>query len=282
MIEVLRPGGLTTIQDLGRPGLAHLGVPPSGAADPPALRLANRLVGNPEDAAALETTLQGPVLRFEDDALVALAGAPVDARAGRRELAMHAGERVRAGEELTLGVARAGVRTYVAVRGGIEAERVLGSASSDLLTGLGPPPLREGTRLPIGDRAGAWPVAAFAPVAPLPAAPVLHVVRGPRDDWFTPDALERLCATRWEVAAGSNRIGVRLGGGALARARTGELESEGMVAGALQVPPSGAPIVLLADHPTTGGYPVVAVVVTADLPLLGQLRPGDRVRFALA
>ncbi len=281
MIEVLDPGALTTVQDLGRPGWAHLGVPASGAADAPALRLANRLVGNPEGAAALESTLRGPVLRFASPALIALTGAPVEARAGDRALAMHAGERVEAGEVVRIGTASAGVRTYLAVRGGIDAEQVLGSAASDSLTGLGPAPLARGTRLAIGDAAQAWPAVAVAPVAPAPVEPVLRVVPGPREDWFAPGALERLCATRWTVTAASNRVGVRLAGGTLERARSGELESEGMLAGALQVPPAGAPILLLADHPTTGGYPVLAVVVSADVPLAGQLRPGAAVRFTV-
>ncbi len=282
MIEVVDPGGLTTVQDSGRPGWAHLGVPVSGAADAPSLRLANRLVGNPEDAPALETTLRGPTLRFTRPALVALAGAPVDARADDRPLAMHAGEFVAAGEVVHVGLAQAGVRTYLAVRGGVGAERVLGSASTDILTGLGPPPLARGMRLAVGTGRGDWPAAALAPMPPVPPEPVLRVVPGPREDWFTPDAREKLTGSRWAVTAASNRIGVRLGGGRLERVRRGELESEGMLPGALQVPPVGAPILLLTDHPTTGGYPVVAVVVTADLPLAGQLRPGDTVRFALA
>ncbi len=282
MIEVVDPGGLTTVQDSGRPGWAHLGVPVSGAADGPSLRLANRLVGNPEDAAALETTLRGPTLRFTRPALIALTGAPVDAHEDDRPLAMHAGELVAAGAVIRVGLARAGVRTYLAVRGGVDAERVLGSASTDMLTGLGPPPLARGTRLGVGERRSDWPAAALAPVPALPPEPVLRVVPGPREDWFEPGALEQLCATRWDVTAASNRIGVRLRGSRLERARSGELESEGMLPGALQVPPAGAPIVLLNDHPTTGGYPVVAVVVTADLPFAGQLRPGNGVRFTLA
>lgn len=279
MIEVLDPGGWTTIQDLGRPGLGHIGVPRSGAADRPALRLANRLVGSDEGAPALETTLRGPVLRFHAPALVALTGAPVEARAGRRALAMHATERLAAGDELHVGVARSGLRTYLAVRGGIQAEPVLGSASTDALTGLGPPALGAGDWLAIGRRLREWPAASVAPVRELAAEPVLRVVPGPRDDWFAPDAVETLCAARWEVLPASNRIGVRLRGPRLERCRDGELLSEPLVPGALQVPPGGGPIILLADHPTTGGYPVLAVVCSADLPRAGQLRPGDALRL---
>lgn len=280
MIEVLRPGGLTTVQDLGRPGLAHLGVPPSGAADRPALQLANRLVGNPEGAPALETTLQGPALRFHRPASVALAGAPCPARAASRPIAMHAVVHLRAGDVLDLGLAEAGVRTYVAVRGGLAVETVLGSASTDLLSGLGPPPLRTGDRLAVGSLATGWPLVEVAPVAPPAARAELRVVPGPREDWLAPEALDILCGT-WTVAPGSNRVGVRLTGARLERARDGELASEGVVAGAIQVPPSGEPIILLADHPTTGGYPVIAVVAYDDLPTAGQLRPGGAVALRL-
>ncbi len=279
MITVLETHGLTTVQDLGRRGLAHLGVPPSGAADPPALRLANRLVGNAEDAAGLEMTLRGPVLRFGGDAVVALTGAPVDATAGARDLAMHATERIGAGETLRLGAARAGLRTYLAVRGGIAAERVLGSASTDLLTGLGPEPLREGSRLAVGTSLQDWPQATLAPVAGLDREPVLRVVAGPREDWFSAEALATLAGTAWTVSPSSNRVGIRLDGPRLERTRTDELASEGMLSGALQVPPSGRPILLLADHPTTGGYPVIATVIADDVARAGQLRPGDAVRF---
>jgi len=279
VIEVVSPGSLTTIQDLGRPGWAHLGVPPSGAADPRSLRLANRLVGNAEGAAGLETTIRGPALRFRRPAVIALAGAPVEARAGGRALAMHAVEHLRAGDVLELGFASAGARTYLAIRGGIEAELTLGSAASDVLSGLGPPPLAEGAHLAIGAAAVAWPVTEVAPVAPLPSRPVLRVVAGPRDDRFAPDALHTLCGARWEVAGASNRVGVRLRGPSLAPTDERELRSEGLVTGALEVPPSGEPILLLTDHPTTGGYPVLAVVVSGDLPVAGQLRPGDRVGF---
>jgi biotin-dependent carboxylase-like uncharacterized protein len=279
VIEVLSPGALTTIQDLGRPGWAHLGVPPSGAADPRSLRLANRLVGNPEGAAALEATIRGPVLRFSATAVVALAGAPVAARVGNRALGMHTAEEVNTGDVLDVGFAKAGARTYVAVRGGIGAEPVLGSASTDVLSGLGPPVLEASARLTVGDEAEG-PVTAHAPPgAPLAADPVLRVVPGPREDRFDGDAIAELCGAAWEVSPASNRVGVRLRGPNIAAVDGSELRSEGLVTGSLQVPPSGEPIVMLTDHPTTGGYPVLAVVVSSDLPLVGQLRPGGRVTF---
>jgi biotin-dependent carboxylase-like uncharacterized protein len=280
MIEVLDPGALTTVQDLGRPGWAHVGVPRSGAADAGSLRLANRLVANREDAPALETTLVGPTLRLHGPVLVAITGAPVDARADERPLGMNAPVFLRDGETLHVGTAATGLRTYVAFRGGLACPLTLGSASSDLLTGLGPRPLRAGDRLGLGPTPERFPTVDVAPTRPPAAEPTLSVVLGPRADWFTAEARRRLTSARFTVSDTSNRIGLRLLGPELPRARDGELKSEGLVAGALQVPPSGHPILLLADHPTTGGYPVIAVVASRDLPAAGQLRPGQGVRFA--
>ncbi|RSN04222.1 allophanate hydrolase [Nonomuraea sp. WAC 01424] len=272
MIEVIAPGPYATVQDLGRPGLAHLGVPRSGAADVHSLRLANRLVGNREDAAGVEVTFGMARLRFHGGAWVALAGAPAAARMGVPFW-------VPPGGELRLGAPEWGLRTYVAVRGGIAVEPVLGSRSTDSLSGLGPEPLRAGTLLPVGGAAVEEISVDLAP-PPGPGPAVLRVLAGPRDDWFAPGALEALCGGPYVVSQDSNRVGVRLGGPELARARKGELPSEGMVTGAVQVPPSGQPIVFLADHPPTGGYPVIAVVREADLPVAAQLRPGDEVRFS--
>ncbi|WP_043614541.1 biotin-dependent carboxyltransferase family protein [Nonomuraea candida] len=271
MIEVLAPGPYASVQDLGRPGYAHLGVPRSGAADAPSLRLANRLVGNAETLAGIELTLGRARLRFLDAAWVALAGAPL---AGAD---MGAPFRVPAGGELRLGAPVWGLRTYLAVRGGIAVEPVLGSRSTDSLSGLGPEPLRAGALLPVGPPEGEISVDLAPP--PPPRAAVLRVLPGPRDDWFVPEAPAELCGRPYTVTPDSNRVGVRLRGPGLARAKEGELPSEGMVAGAVQVPPSGQPIVFLADHPPTGGYPVIAVVREADLPVVAQLRPGDEVRF---
>lgn len=282
MIEVLDPGALTTIQDLGRPGWAHLGVPRSGAADAVSLSLANRLLANPPDAPALETTLVGPRLRFARDAVVAITGADVDARLPDRPAAMNGPVYVRAGDVLEIGAVSTGLRTYVAVRGGLDCRRTLGSASTDLLTGLGPQPLRAGDRLHVGPAPLGFPDVDVAPRPPLSAEPILRVVPGPRADWFQPEALRRLTTSSYLVSDASNRIGVRLLGPALERCRPEELKSEGVAIGALQVPLSGVPILLLADHPTTGGYPVIAVLCSADLPTAGQLRPGQRVRFRTA
>ncbi|MDP4603506.1 MAG: biotin-dependent carboxyltransferase family protein [Solirubrobacteraceae bacterium] len=281
-IEVVKPGALTTVQDLGRPGFAHLGIPRSGAADRSSLKLANRLVGNAEGAAALECTLIGPSLRFSDEALIAITGAEVSARLDGDEVALNSAVGVAAGALLELATTRAGLRSYIAVRGGIEAEPMMGSKSSDLLSGLGPPPLKTGQSITAGEPAGEVPAIGAAPIAPPSEEPVLHLVAGPRADWFAANALELLAAASWEVSSDSNRSGVRLIGPELPRVRDHQLLSEGMAHGAVQVPASGQPIILLADHPTTGGYPVVAVVASADLDAAGQLRPGQSLRFAIS
>jgi biotin-dependent carboxylase-like uncharacterized protein len=272
--EVVDAGALTTVQDLGRPGWAHLGVPHSGALDQPALRLANRLVGNTEDAAGLETTASGAVIRVTHATTIAVTGARCVVRVDGRAVDWAGAVTVAGGAEVSVGPATEGLRSYVALAGGIDVEPVLGSRSSDLLSGLGPRPLAPGDRLPLGDP-GRVPMG--TDVAPRPRPAELRVLLGPRADWFTSAALAALDGASYEVAAESNRIGLRLRGRAVERARTGELASEGMVLGAVQVPPSGQPVVFLHDHPTTGGYPVVGVVVGDDLPVCAQARPGDRV-----
>ncbi|MEU7571775.1 biotin-dependent carboxyltransferase family protein [Micromonospora sp. NPDC049240] len=291
MIEVLRAGALTTVQDQGRPGWAHLGVPRSGALDPAALRLANRLVGNPEHAAGLEITLTGCVLRVTRAVTVALTGAPADVRvehpsperAGPRTAGpARPGDVGRplslpAGAVLRIGPARAGIRTWLAVSGGITVEPVLGSRSTDTLSGLGPPPLRDSDRLPLGAPAGPPPPVDLTVTPPVPTEVSLAVRPGPRQDWFTPAALDLLHGSAYTVGSDSNRVGARLAGAALPRAVAGELPSEGLVLGAVQVPPNGQPLIFLADHPTTGGYPVIGVV--DDVTALAQARPGTTVRF---
>jgi biotin-dependent carboxylase-like uncharacterized protein len=270
-LEVVRPGPLTTVQDDGRPGQAALGVGRSGACDRPAYALANRLVGNPPGAAALEVTFGGLEVRARGDLLVATAGARC---AGPWPHA--APTRLRDGELLRLGPPVTGVRTYAAVRGGLDVEPVLGARATDVLAGLGPPVPAAGDLLPVGPATGPLPVVDVAAVAePAEGDVVLTVVPGPRRDWFDDDAWSQLLTTRWEVTADSNRVGLRLDGPPLDRAREGELPSEGMVRGAVQVPPSGLPVLFLADCPVTGGYPVLAYVVDADVDLAAQLRPGQ-------
>jgi biotin-dependent carboxylase-like uncharacterized protein len=269
MIELLDTGPLTTVQDRGRPGLAHLGVPPSGAADPRAYELGNRLVGNRPGAASLESTLAGPRLRFLAPALVALTGAE-----------QRAAFAVAAGEVLEVGAYSGGARAYVSVRGGIDVEPVLGSRSTDLLSGLGPPILRAGDVLRIGEEVASAPPGE-QPLEPAAGESVLRLLPGPRADWFAAGATAALTSRRWRTSAASNRVGIRLEGEPLQWAREEELRSEGLVQGALQVPPNGLPIMLGPDHPTTGGYPVLAVVHSSDLWRTGQLRPGDEIRFVL-
>ncbi|MGW1178938.1 5-oxoprolinase subunit C family protein [Kitasatospora sp. NPDC002543] len=278
-LVVVRPGPLTTVQDLGRRGVAHLGVPRAGALDEPALRAANRLVGNEPGTAGLETTLGGVALRAVGTALVAVTGAPSPVRVDGRPVAWGAPVVVPAGSVVEVGAATAGVRGYLAVAGGIAVPAVLGSRSADLLSGLGPAPLTAGDRLPVG---AAPPYRARPELVPMPAPPTELVLRlrlGPRTDWFTPEAVARLGHDRYLVSPTGNRVGLRTEGPPVVRARGGELASEGMVLGAVQIPPDGQPVVFLADHPTTGGYPVVGVVPAADLAAAAQARPGTPVRF---
>lgn len=282
VLEVQRPGPLATVQDLGRPGHAHLGVGHSGAADLGSLRLANRLVGNTEGAACIEVTFGGFAARFLAAATVALAGAPCPVRISGAQSFMHGPLAVRAGEELSIGVPTRGLRTYLAVRGGIEVPPVLGSRSTDVLSGLGPGPLQPHMRLGVGEEAGEAPNVDVAPVPEIPERVVLTATLGPRDDWFTPAARAALTSQSYEVTPQSNRVALRLSGPPLERAEQRELPSEGMVCGAVQVPPDGQPVLFLADHPVTGGYPVIAVVEERDVCLAAQLRPGQRLRIRIA
>ncbi|MFD3568632.1 biotin-dependent carboxyltransferase family protein [Streptomyces sp. NPDC058667] len=278
-VGVVRAGALTTVQDLGRAGHAHLGVPRSGALDPAALRLVNRLVGNPETAAVLETTVDGCAVRPRRAVTVAVGGAPCPVRVDGRPAAWGTAIRVAAGSVLDVGAAARGVRAYVAFGGGIAVEPVLGSRSTDLLSGLGPAPLVGETVLPLGPEPAARGAVEAPPWPGPPDELVLPIRFGPRDDWFTAAALRTLATRGYRVSPASNRIGLRLEGPPLERALTGELASEGMVLGAVQVPPDGRPMVFLADHPTTGGYPVVGVVREADLGAAAQAVPGTPVRF---
>ncbi|BDM68857.1 allophanate hydrolase [Streptomyces nigrescens] len=278
-LAVVRAGALTTVQDLGRPGHAHLGVPRAGALDAPAHRLANRLVGNPETAATLETTLTGCAVRVRTATTVAVTGAPCPVTVDGRPAPWGAPVRVPAGAVLDAGPAVHGLRSHLAFAGGIDTEEVLGSRAADLLSGLGPDPLTGGAVLPLGAPYGP-PTAADAVPHPGPVSElVLPFLPGPRDAWFTRAGLRTLTTGRFTVSAASNRIGLRTEGPPLERARTGELPSEGMPLGALQVPPNGLPVLFLHDHPTTGGYPVIGVVPERFLAPAAQAVPGTPVRF---
>lgn len=285
-LEVITPGMLTLLQDLGRPGYASMGVSTSGALDPVSLRQANRLVGNPTGFAGLELTFGGLRLRARGEQVLALTGAPVPLSitgpAGPRTPTSGAPFALGAGEELTVGIPTSGLRSYLAVRGGFDLEPVLGSLSTDVLAGLGPAPVTAGAVLPVGTPARGIPAVTLAdpPVASLDTTEVvLDVVLGPRTDWFSADAVDVLTGQSWLVSPRSNRVGLRLEGESLTRVIDSELPSEGTVSGAIQIPPNGQPVLFLADHPLTGGYPVIGSVATHHLPLAGQLPPGARIRF---
>lgn len=280
MIEVLRPGLLTTLQDLGRHGYGHLGVPEAGAADGFSLRIANRLAGNRDGAAALEMTGEGASLRFEAAARVALAGGELEAKLDGIPVPLYQTLDVKAGAVLECGRITQGWRTYLAVAGGIETPKVLGSASSDTLAGLGPAPLETGQRLSTGAPESRLEGAYLRAPPRYPRSTTLRVLAGPEQDWFSPDALRRFATSVFKVLPRSDRTGARLQGPGLALSRAAELPSMGMTAGAVQVPPSGQPIALLTNHGATGGYPVIANVISADLGALAQLAPGAELRFS--
>jgi len=279
-LEVVATGALALIEDLGRPGLAATGVGRSGAADRGALRLANRLVANPEGAAGIEVVFGGLAVRAHGLLTVALSGAPAPADVDGTPVGHHSLVVLRPGQVLRLGVPPTGLRTYLAVRGGIAVDPVLGSRSTDVLSGIGPERLTPGTMLPIGTEPDALPLVDVAPVCVPPAGEItLRAVPGPRAEFLTDVA--KLARTTWVASSRSDRVGMRLEGEPLVRAGYGELPSEGLVRGAVQVPPGGEPVLFLADHPVTGGYPVAAVVLDADVDRAAQVRPGQRVRFVL-
>ena len=272
-IRVLKPGLQTTIQDLGRFGLAHLGVSPCGAADSLSFRAANRLLGNPDNAAGLEMTLTGASLEFEHGTTLALAGAEFPASLDGRAVPFWRATNASAGARLEIGPAREGARCYLCVAGGFEVPAVLGSKSTDLRAGLGGlegRALRRGDRLAAGDGAG-------SPAA-TDAADLRRFLRGPVIRVTANGDTVPLCATDYTVSQNSNRLGLRLSGLPLPT-EPGELLTEGVALGAVQLPPGGQPIILFVDQQTTGGYVKLAHIISADLPKVGQLRPGDRVRF---
>jgi len=275
-LHVSAVGASVLVQDLGRPGWAHLGVARSGALDRPAAGLANRLVGNDPGAACLEVLLGGLAVRADEACWVAVTGAPCAVEVDGRPRELAAPVRLTRGSELRLGRPSEGLRSYLAVAGGIDVDPVLGSRSTDTLGHVGPPPVAVGATLPVGASSRS-PVGVDTP-RPSRAGP-LRITPGPRADRVGGDAVDLLCRTTYAVSTSTDRIGMRLDGDPLPMTTYDELPSEGMVLGAVQVPPDGRPIVFLADHPTTGGYPVVAVVDEADLWQCAQLRPGETVRF---
>lgn len=290
-LEILRAGLLTSFQDLGRPGQAGQGVSASGAMDAGSLRAANRLVGNAAGSPALEITWGGFECRSQGDTVVAVTGAAVpvhltDASGRRWPVATHQPLALSDGDRLSLGTPHQGVRSYLAVRGGFDVAPVLGSCATDTLAEVGPPLPRAGSRLPVRPPAG--PAVVGGPELAPPALPAasdeveLDVLLGPRTDWFTEEAVALLTRQTWRVTPQSNRVGLRLHGAQpLARRITAELPSEGACWGAIQVPPSGQPVLFLADHPLTGGYPVIGAVATYHLDRAGQIPVGATVRFRI-
>ena len=292
-VTVLKPGLLSTVQDAGRPGHAAIGVGRAGIMDGPAWRLANALVGNRDDEAAIECTLLGPTLRFDAQAWIALTGAPMSARVGKRDLPTWTACYLPAGSVLQLGGMRMGCRSYLAVRGGFDVAPVLGSRSSDLHARLGHAggrALRSGDVLPVGASA-TWPAAAPpCHAVPLPwgldpqpwfdfAQQPLALLPGSHTAQLDEASQQRLYGSRFVISKDSNRTGSRLDGQTLQLHAPLELVSEAALPGTLQLPPSGQPIVLMAEAPVTGGYPRVGQVAAVDLPRMGQRRPGDTVCF---
>lgn len=294
VLQVL-DGALATIQDAGRPGWARLGVPPGGACDPHGLAVSNALLDNPAGAAAVEITLGGFAFSVRETTVVSIGGAELGAVVVEedRALAPDASHLVHAGRTVHFGGRPPGLgqgaRAYVAVPGGFDVPRVMGSAATSLVGGFGG---MDGRGLRAGDvlRGAGHPDPALAgrhwpdePPAPAtsPYPAVVHVVAGPHGDQFPAGALERFLFTEWTIRPDSDRMGIRLAGPQVRRRRVRELVSLPMAWGAIQIPPDGTPIALLADHQTVGGYPVLAVVIRADRPVVGQLAPGDRVRFEL-
>ena len=279
-LEVVRTGPLALVEDLGRAGLAHVGVTRSGAADRRAHRLANRLLANAEDRATIEITLGGfSALVLGGGLDITVTGAEARPTIDGIPFGTNSVAHVREGQVISLGTPYAGLRSYLGVRGGIAVDPVLGSRSYDTMSGIGPSPLHPGDVLPVGEPAERFPELEQAPVAAIPAGLVeVRVIRGPRDDWcLDPDALVRAA---WVASERSDRVGVRLVGTSLQHRWPGrQLPSEGAVRGAIQVPPNGQPVILGSDHPVTGGYPVLGVVIDDDTDALAQLRPGQPIRL---
>jgi len=280
-IEVVSPGALTTIQDLGRFGYAHFGISPAGAADALSLRIANRIVGNDDNAAGIEMTLIGATLRFRSSCTIALVGAEI----GTSAVSMFEPVPVNAGYILECGLLRDGARTYVAIAGGVAVPKLLGSASTHLAAGFGGfhgRSLRRGDILEIGREACDARAADPASLRALARARTpIRVTKGPQYHWFEEDVLMQFCASEYSVTEQSNRLGLRLSGRAVKLSSAGELLTEGVSLGAIQIPPNGQPIVLFIDQQTTGGYPKLANVIAADMHCIGKLRPRDTVRFEL-
>jgi len=290
-LTVVRPGVLAAFQDLGRQGKGELGVSPSGAMDEVALQSLNKALGNPEDFAAIETFATGFTMTAGTDQIVAVSGAvsqvtlfsDTEQDVVNIEPSGSAPFTLRANQTLSINQTDYGNWSYISVRGGFDVEHILGSSSWDTLAGIGPKPLQAGSQLRVKPPLAPSQVSTRAERVQQhhAAVIVLRVTLGPRHDWFTADTRERFFSDAWLVTHSLNRTATRLSGKPLTRSRDDELHSEGIMRGAVQVPPDGQPLIFGADHPVTGGYPVLAVVIAADFSLAAQMRPGSSVRFRL-
>lgn len=283
-LEILEPGFLTTIQDIGRFGYQRWGIPTAGAMDPFALKAANALVGNPPTAAGLEITLQGPRIRFTEGCAIAVTGGDLGARLDGWELEGWRRRLVSPGSVLEFAGRRGGARAYLAVSGGIAVEPWLGSRATYLpaaVGGLGGRALRAGDALPVGPSTLTRGRPSVPPERrpPYGGEPTVRVVLGPHADRFTREGIESFLSGSYQVTPTSNRMGYRLEGPRIAHTRGPDLISCGIPLGGIQVPGSGQPIILMADHQTAGGYTMIAAVIQADIPLVAQLLPGERMRF---
>jgi biotin-dependent carboxylase-like uncharacterized protein len=284
VIQVQDPGLFTTVQDLGREGFGPLGVSPSGAADAISLRLGNRLVGNAEGAAGLEMTLLGGTFLFPEGSLLALSGSDFGATLDGKPVELLSSFEAKAGQTLRLGPTRTGARCYLCVRGGIAAKLFLGSASTHVLSGLGGHEgraLRKGDVLNVGAASGPPRMQRLSARAKqeMQSRKALRITPGPQREWFSESAQRLFHESKYRVAEESNRMGIRLEGAAIPAPSGGEMVSEGVALGAIQVPEGGKPIILFVEQQTTGGYPKIANVISADFHSLGQLRPRDEIRF---
>lgn len=300
-MNILFPGPLSTVQDMGRTGHAAQGYPECGACDKYALALGNLLCGNPENAAAIEMTLTGATVQFDQDTVVALTGASCAPSLDGQRIPLYAPVRVPAGATLETGMFTAGLRAYLCVRGGVDTAPVLGSRSTDMkchIGGLEGRALRRGDRLPIGRSAPGYDFGRSARAAkvlegkpwllrprtahsflPGQAVPLLRAVPGPQDDAFTDDGLHTFFSEMYTVTTDSNRMGVKLSGPAVASKGGSDILSDGIVEGSVQISSNGQPILMLADHQTTGGYAKIATVIAPDLSAAAQLRPGELAAF---
>lgn len=297
-IQVIRPGLLTTVQDLGRHGFQRHGVVVSGAMDPFSLRIANLLVGNEETEGALEITMIGPKLQFEEDSLIAICGGNLSPEIDGKSIPQWRPVMIKKGSVLSFGAAKSGCRAYLAVAGGLDIPVVMGSRSTYLRAEFGGfhgRPLKKGdmlqTRTPsdlsahyLYKKLGSNPFAARKwsvgmKLRPVIGNPVIRVTKGGQFEWFTENSKEQFFSSGFQVTSQSDRMGYRLSGPPLELTKSQELISEAVTAGTVQVPSEGNPIVLMADRQTTGGYPKIAQVITVDLPVLGQVKPGEKIRF---